>query len=241
MSFGLKLVSGMGLGMCGRTRRRLAGGLMMVALLAGTWSAAGAQSQHRTRRESSANRKARIARTVEETYSHRWEVGGGGGYLRFQSGPYLQQNNEVTFWSSALYTLNPKLGVVVEGRGGFGRAKVGNTIYNLFNPAISEFNMMAGPSYRFVAKEKYTVSGFAEGGAAYGKFAGDTLGLPSQNLGIWEQGYAASASAGVNLDYNVYPNLALRVSPSYLFTTYGGSFQHNKGVNVGVVYRFGRR
>ena len=34
------------------------------------------------------DRKARIARTIEATYSHRYEVAGGGGYFRFQPGDF---------------------------------------------------------------------------------------------------------------------------------------------------------
>ena len=212
-----------------------------VALIAGLLSPAAAQSAHRVRRESSANRKARIARTVEETYGHRWEAAGGGGYMRFRSGQYLQQNNEVTFWASTMYSLNPRLGIVGEVRGAYGNAKIGNTIFNLPNPKVSEYSFMAGPSYRLLAKERYAVSAFVEGGMGLGKFAGDSKGLSAADIGVWTGDYSAAGSIGVNLDYNFYPNLAARVTPTYLFTNFGGSVQHSKGVNVGLVYRFGRR
>ena len=52
-------------------------------------------------------------------------------------------------------------------------------------------------------------------------------------------------SAGVNADYNVYPNLAFRFSPTWVGTTFvgasGSTLQSNFGFNVGVVYRFGHR
>ena len=211
---------------------------LLVVLLAG---AAHGQSAHRTRRESNANRKARIARTIAETYGHKYEAAGGGGYLRFRTGQYLRQSNEVTFWASTLYALNPKLGVQGEVRGAYGKAQIGNTIYNIANPRVSEYNFMAGPAYRFVAREKYSVSGFAEGGVGLGKFAGDSKGFSAQEIGVWTGDYAASFSAGVNLDYNVFPNLAVRLTPNYLGTTYGGTRQNSKSVNVGVVYRFGQK
>ncbi len=219
--------------------------LAVVLVVAGALSSAAAQSVHRTRRESSANRKARIARTVEETYGHKWEVAGGGGYLRFRSGQYLQQNNEVTFFTSAMYAFNPRLGVAADVRGAYGEAKIGNVLPSgnvlTFNPQISEYSFMAGPSLRFVAREKFSLSGFAEGGVGLGKFAGDSKGLSAADIGVWTGDYAASFSVGVSLDYNFYPNLALRVAPNYLGTTYGGTLQNSKGVNVGVVYRFGRK
>ncbi len=210
--------------------------LLIVALPASA-------QQRRPRRESNANRKARIARTIAETYAQRWEVGGGGGYERFRSGPYQQRDNQVTFWASTMYSLNPKVGIVGEVRGAYGYAKIGNITPSgnvlTFNPQISEYNFMAGPSYRFLRKEKFSGSVFAEGGAGLGKFDGDSKGLTSADIGVWNATTAASFTAGLNLDYNLYPNLALRVTPSYLGTTYTGTLQNSKGINFGVVYRFG--
>jgi hypothetical protein len=74
-----------------------AAGVLLAAVAASGTSIAGAQTTHRTRRESNANRKARIARTVEATYNHRYEVAGGGGYMRFRSGEYLRKNDESRF------------------------------------------------------------------------------------------------------------------------------------------------
>ena len=234
--------------MCSRKQGRLAVAVVaaatagfMLSLLPGV---AGAQNTRPARRETTANRKARIQRTIAETYSHKWEVGGGGGYLRFRPGQYLQQSNEITFWASTMYALNPRLGVIGDVRGAYGTAKIGNLLPSgntlPYNPKISEYSFMGGPSYRFVRKEKYSVSGFVEGGAGIGKFAGDSKGLTAANIGVWTGDYAASFAAGVNLDYNLYPNIALRVAPNYLGTTYGGTLQNSKGINLGVVYRFGQ-
>jgi hypothetical protein len=219
--------------------KRVSAVLLAVAIASGA-SAVEAQTTRRTRRESNANRKARIERTIQETYSHRWEVGGGGGYLRFRSGEHLQKNNEVTFWMSGTYNLNPKLGVIADVRGAYGNAKVGNTIYNIPNPQISQYTFMAGPSYRFYAKEKTAVSAFATAGMAIGKFDSGSKGIPATLLGMWPSENRAAFSAGLNFDYNFYPNLAARVTPTYLGTTFGGTVQNNLGVNIGLVYRFGK-
>ena len=220
-------------------------GLVAAFLLSFVAVDASAQSVHRSRRESNASRKARIERTIAETYGHRWEAAGGGGYERFRSGQYQQKDNQVTFWASTLYSLNPKLGIQGEVRGAYGHAKVGNllpatTSTLSFNPKISEYNFMAGPSYRLRTREKYAVSVFGEGGVGLGKFAGDSKGLSAADIGVWTGDYAASFAAGVNLDYNFYPNLAFRLTPTYLGTTFGGTLQNSKGINAGVVYRFGK-
>jgi hypothetical protein len=206
---------------------------------------ANAQSRRRSGHETNATREARIARQIEETYSHRWEVAGGGGYLRFRSGEYTQKNSEITFWLDTTYYLNQKLGLTGELRGAYGNAKTlqGNPFASFVgNPQISEYPFLAGPTYRLYARQKYAVSAFALGGVAIGKFDGASHGIPASSLGFWPSTNARPAfSVGGNLDLNLYPNLAFRIAPSYLGTTYGSSLQNNMGFEMGLVYRFGRQ
>jgi len=234
-------------------------GVFLAAVMATGAVALQGQVARRTRRESSANRKARIERTIVETYNHRFEISGGGGFLRFKPGSILQKNSEVTFYMSGTYYLNPKLGIIGEIRGLYGNAKIGNNtaigdqtpVFLPFNPQISEYPFMGGVAYRVYAKEKIAVAITGEGGAVLGKFDGDTKGLRSSDLGLWQSTTKPAFSIGANFDYNFYPNLALRIEPTYLATffkldpvdtTHGspGSIQNNFGVNVGVVYRFGK-
>jgi len=235
---------------------KCAAGVLLAGFLASGAVAVEAQTTRRTRRESNANRKSRIDRTIAETYSHRFEVAGGGGYLRFQSGSSLQKNNEVTFFMTGTYFLNPKLGIIGDVRGAYGNAKIGNPVTptspNLgFNPQISEYPLMGGVAYRLYAKEKIAVSVTAEGGAAIGKFDGASKGFTSAELGVWQSTTKPVFSLGANFDYNLYPNIALRVSPTYVGTFFRldptdtlhgppGTIQNNFGVNVGLVYRFGK-
>ena len=208
------------------------------------------------RRETNANRRARIAREIAETYSHRYEVSAGGGYLRFRSGEFLQKNNEVTFFGSTTYYLNPKLGILGDVHGAYGNAKIGNNIFNLQNPQISQYAFTGGPSYRFIAQRKFALSGFATGGVAYGKFGGGTKAILPERVGIWSTAWRPAFTAGVNFDYNFFPNLAVRIAPTYVGTLFqrnavddpalpvnasGSSLQNNFGLNVGLVYRFGRQ
>jgi hypothetical protein len=201
------------------------------------------QAQTRNgRRETNANRRARIAKEIQETYTHRWEVGGGGGFLRFRSGEHLQRNSEISFWLDTTYYFNQKLGLTGELRGSYGNAKVGNTIYNIPNPQISEYPFLAGPTYRVRTKQHYSVGVFALGGTAIGKFDGGSKGIPAALLGMWPSTNARPAfSLGANVDINLFPNLAFRIAPSYLGTTFGGSLQNNGGFDMGLVYRFGRQ
>ena len=85
--------------------------ILTLAALAGS---TGHAQTTRKSRETNASRKARIARQVAETYTHRWEAAGGGGYLRFRSGQFTQKNSEITFWVNTTYYLNQKLGLTGE-------------------------------------------------------------------------------------------------------------------------------
>jgi len=236
-----------------RLNVKYATGVLLAGLMASGTVTLQAQTTHRTRRESTANRKARIARMIAETYGHRFEVAGGGGYLRFQPGSLKQRNNEVTFHMSTTYFLNPKLGIIADVRGAYGNAKIGNTAPSFlpFNPKISEYPFMGGVAYRLYAKEKFAVSVTAEGGVAIGKFDGDSKGLTSAELGIWQSRTRPVFSLGANFDYNFYPNLAFRLTPTYVGTTFrldptdttdgpAGTIQNNFGFNAGFVYRFGK-
>ena len=204
-----------------------------------------AQNSGRTRRETNANRRSRIERTVRETYTHRWEIGGGGGYLRFRSGQFTQKNSEIGFWVNDTYYLSEKLGITGEVRGYYGNGKIPN--YNPFaslvgNPQISEYPFLVGPTYRFRLRQRTAISAFAMAGTAIGKFDGASKGITAAQLGFWPSTSARPAfSVGANVDLNLYPNLAFRISPNYLGTTFGSTIQNNVGVNMGLVYRFGRQ
>ncbi len=197
----------------------------------------------RSRRRNS-NRQARIARNIQDTYSHRYEVAGGGGFLRFRTGQYLQKSDEVTFMSSLTRQLTPQWGVVADVRGNYGQGKIPNLFSrnNVFRPNISEYNFTAGVQYRVIGTEKYSVAVAGTGGVTLSKFGGDAKGLPSQTLGLWQDSNAnPTFTVGVNFDYNVYNNVAFRIQPTYVGTTFGSTLENNLGVNAGIVYRFGRQ
>jgi hypothetical protein len=226
-----------------RSLSAYAAAFFLIAMLA--VSSAEAQGSRRVTRETNANRRARIERTVQETYTHRWEIAGGGGYLRFRSGQFTQKNSEIGFWMNGTYYLNQNLGIVGEVRGYYGNGKIPN--YNQFaaltgNPQISEYPFLAGPTYRFRLRQRSAVSVFALGGTAIGKFDSASKGIPAAQLGFWPSTNARPAfSVGANFDLNLYPNLAFRITPNYLGTTFGGTLQNNAGFNMGLVYRFDRQ
>jgi hypothetical protein len=212
------------------------------------------KQETRARRETNASRKARIQRTIEDTYSHRYEVIGGGGYLRFRSGSQLKKNNEVTWATAVNYYLNPKLAIVGDARGAFGEARTyTDNSFGVPKAQINEYLFMGGASYRFYAKEKVALSAQALGGIGWGIFSGGSKQIPATQLGLWQDGTRPAFSLGVSVDYNIDPKLALRFTPTYVATTFKSapstgsapttsvSVQNNLGFNIGVVYRFGKQ
>jgi hypothetical protein len=215
--------------------------LVSGAALAQTTSS-GAPGQTRARRN--LTRQNRIARNISDAYSHKWEVAGGGGFLRFRQGESLQRISQVNFFFSPSYHLNPKWAIAGDVRGMYGNGNIPNAfaLNAVYKPQLSEYTFLAGPQYRFIAREKFSLSGSALAGVGLSKFGGDAKGLPSQAIGLWPDSNSKAAfSVNVIADYDIYNNFALRVQPTFLGTTFGNSFQSNLGVEAGLVYRFGRQ
>jgi len=195
-------------------------------------------------------RQERVRQFIRDTYSHKYEVYFGGGYLRFRPGASLQHLNESAWNAGAVDYLYGRLGVAVDSRGYYGTAYTGrHSFVGAFHPSISEYTLMAGPQYRFFEGEHWGWTAQVLAGAGHGNFATGTGGLGSAPVGLYNDGTVLNISPGVSVDYNLGPALAIRLTPNALFTSYdssvpgasNSSFQRNLGFNVGVLYRFGRQ
>jgi len=189
-----------------------------------------------------ARREQRKQRIVQDTYSHKFEVYGGGGYTRFRPGPSLQHINE-SIWNGGFTDyLWGRLGLTADLRGYYGTAFTYPSPYNIFKPSISQYTFMVGPQYRFVRREHWGIGGQVLVGAAKGTFNANSAVLPGTLIGLWPNGTDFSLSAAVPIDYNISPGLAFRIQPGYWLTTFGSTTQvKNLGFNAGLVYRFGRQ
>jgi len=191
-------------------------------------------------------RKAqRRATAIHDAYDHLFESYGGMAYLRFQPGASLQRT---TFygWNTGLTRYyNERLGIDVDARGYYGIAYTGE-IQGVSNatdtrPKISEYNILAGPTYRFYIQPKYSISGRVLGGFALSNFSGDTNGEGSTTFGIWPDATTFAAAGSVIGQYNVSPGLSLRLTGEDFVTGFGSTVQNSFGFTGGFVYRFGRQ
>jgi hypothetical protein len=200
-----------------------------------------------------ARRAQRRAAAIHEAYDHSYDLFGGMGYLRFNPGSKLERAHEYAWDLGVTRYYNERLGVTLDGRGYYGTAYTGisytpptttTAITNPFtNPAISQYGVMAGPTYRFYVQPKFSVSGRVLAGFEKGNFSGDTNHSTeiSTALGLWKDGYTYAASVGLPVDYNLTPHLVVRLTPEYHVTGFGSTTQNNLGFTLGWAYRFGKQ
>jgi len=181
-------------------------------------------------------REQRRATAIHDAYDHKYDAFLGMGYMRFEPGKYLQR---LTFyaWNVDIARYRSEL----DARGNFGTAFVGLNKYNLTRPAISQFDVMAGPIYRFYLHPKYNLAVRGLGGVAIGNYSADTNGLGGQALGLYPDGNTFAASASLIGEYNITPAVAFRLAPEYFLTGFGSSLQASRGFTIGFAYRFGKQ
>jgi hypothetical protein len=201
-----------------------------------------------------ARKEQRRLAAIHDVYSHQFEAYFGAGYLRFFPGPGssqpgvpltgLQRVNEYAWNVGVTRYFNEKLGVTIDGRGWYGSAYVGNnpnTGGGTNKPSISQYSAMVGPTYRFLMKPKYSVSGRVLAGGAWGNFSGDLGPNTPAQLGLYPDGASVAISASVPLEYNFSPAIGFRLAPEYLLTNFGSTIQNNRGFTGGVVIRWGKQ
>jgi len=206
-----------------------------------------------------ARRAKRRAAAIHEAYSHRYEAYTGIGVQRFEPGPGPVVTNPGSFphgqlehaweyaWNVGLTRYrNERLGWNVDGRGYYSTAYVGGPnapVTGIYNVAISQYALMAGPSYRFYLQPKFSVSVRGLAGFEKGNFSGDTnhSTVLATQLGLWDNGYTFAATPAIPFEYNVTPKIGLRVAPEYYFSGFGSTIQHSRAFTLSIVYRFGKQ
>jgi hypothetical protein len=189
-------------------------------------------------------RAQRRSTAIHDAYDHRWETYLDMGYLRFKPGPNLQRLTYYAWETGLTRFSTERLGYTLVGRGYFGTAYCNITTYctgYFTRPAISQYDVIGGPVYRFYVQPKFAISGRAMAGWAHGNFSGDTNGIPPADKGLYPDANTFAASASVIGELNISPNLALKLAPEYFFTGFGSTIQASRGFTAGLVYRWGKQ
>jgi hypothetical protein len=199
------------------------------------------QGQQTVQARIRARREARRAQAIHDTYSHPYEVFVGAGYQRFTPGPKLQRTTMYAWDVAVTRYWSEKLGLTFNARGNYGTAFVGLNETSLTRPAISHYDFMVGPTYRFRLRPRYSLAGSVKGGVAMSNFASDTNKFGTAVLGLYPDGTTYAINASLIGEVNVAPNLSLRLAPEYGATGFGSTWQNDLGATFGFVYRFGKQ
>jgi hypothetical protein len=191
-----------------------------------------------------ARREQRREQAIRDVYSHLYEIHASMGYLRWTPGSSLQRVTLYAWDTGLTRFYSEKLGITLDGRGYYGSPFVGiggplNS--GVTNPAISIYNFMGGPTYRFIRQPRYAVSGRVMGGLAHSNFSSDTNGVPSNQFGLWPDGNTFIISASAPVDYHVSSTMSLRLAPEFVATGFGSTIQSSFGFTGGFVFRFGKQ
>lgn len=187
-----------------------------------------------------ARREQRRRQEIHDTYAHLYEVFTGAGYIRFTPGPNLQRTTMYSWDAAVTRYYSEKLGITFDGRGYYGTAFVGLNSADITRPAISQYDVMAGPTYRLRMRPRYSVAARAMGGVAMGNFSGDTSGFSPSSLGLYSDSTTYVLSGAIIGEANISPNLSLRLAGEDVATGFG-SLHNSFGFQYGFVYRFGKQ
>jgi hypothetical protein len=193
-------------------------------------------------------------------YDNKYEVYGGLGFSHFKSGPQLAAGaNLGGFDVQGTWWLWKRLGATANIRGYYGTQGVNPNPYGVGGPFVFEHMFLGGVTYRWIAREHAAVSLHGLVGGADGVFThglGTSPTDPSytvqpRDVGMYNNGLGLASTIGGSLDLNRSPRLALRISPDWIMTRYGGygtptgvpsvfvtHSQNEFGISVGILYRF---
>lgn len=175
-------------------------------------------------------------------YDNRWEVYGGMAYAHIHAGPNLVQGAHIGgFDAQGTRWLTPRIGAMANVRGYYGTSGVLPNRYNIEGPFVSEHFGLVGPTFLGPHNDHGAFSAHALFGGAYGYFTRGLSGHTPAELGFFDDQFAFGSAIGGNIDLNRSPKLAMRISPDWLMTRYGGKMENNFAISVGVLYRFSKK
>jgi hypothetical protein len=175
-------------------------------------------------------------------YNNKYEIYGGPAFSHFNSGPSLVGGTNLGgFDLQGTRWLTMRLGVTANIRGYYGTQAVIPNDFNIHGPFVYEHQALGGISFRGPRSEHAALTFHALAGGAYGVFnSALNPGVTPGQLGMFSNGFAFATALGGSLDLNRSSKVALRISPDYLLTQFGGVSQNEFAISVGILYRFSK-
>jgi hypothetical protein len=175
-------------------------------------------------------------------YDNSWEISGGMSYFNTVNGPHIAERSNLAGANvSATQWLYPRLGATGDIRGYLGTGNALPNPYGVSSPLVQETLFSFGPEYRLVRRPSFGVSGHVLIGGGYGIFDLHVPSyVPQTNIGLYPNGGTFDVIAGGNIDLNRTPQVAIRLTPEYVATHFGGQIQNSFSLTLGAVWRFGK-
>ena len=175
-------------------------------------------------------------------YNNKYEIYGGPAYSHFNGGPSLINGTNLGgFDVQGTRWFTSRLGATVNLRGYYGTQSVVPNDLRINGPFIYEHQALGGVSIRGPKNQHAALNFHALVGGSYGVFnSALDHGQTPQQFGMFANGFALATALGGSIDLNRSPKLALRLSPDYLLTNFGGGTQHEFAMSVGILYRFSK-
>lgn len=175
-------------------------------------------------------------------YNNEWEIYGGPAFSHFNGGPSLIVGTNLGgFDVQGTRWFTDRLGATANLRGYYGTQGVVPNDKNIHGPFIFEHQFLGGVTYRAIKRGHAGLDLHALAGTSYGIFSSalDKGQYPTE-FGLFNDGFAFATALGGSIDLNRSPKVALRISPDYLLTTFGGTRQNEFAISVGILYRFSK-
>ena len=145
-------------------------------------------------------------------------------------------------WDAAITRYyNQKLGVTVDGRGYYGTAYMGLNEASLTRPAISQYGVLAGPTYRFILRPQILRCGACAGRRGDRQLLGRHEWLRSAEPRALSGCNNLCGQGGDFRGVQREPGPLVAAGPDYYVTGFGSTMQNSIGFTYGLVYRFGKQ
>jgi hypothetical protein len=175
-------------------------------------------------------------------YNNKYELYGGFAFSHFNSGPSLVAGTNLGgFDFQGTRWFSNWLGVTANLRGYYGTQGVVPNALQIHGPFVYEHQFLGGATFRGPRNQHAALNFHVLAGGAYGVFnSALDPGETPQQFGMFGNGLAFATALGGSADLNRSQRIALRISPDYLLTRFGGVSQNEFAISVGILYRFAK-
>ena len=178
---------------------------------------------------------------VPAQYEYAAEVAVGYSTLNIEPGVEFDKTR-MNGWNIAVTGYyNEWIGFAADVSNQYGNATPRSGFGGTTSVDLTHWSYLGGPEVRVVRTERFAASARTLFGASRGNAKPDTFTVDDTPTRYSFKNTKFSMVIGAAFDVNITPQLAWRVQPQYLITSFSSKRQGNFGFTTGILYRFGIR